>query len=81
MDSTLFVQLNRPGIVVERILDHPLREKIEELEQVKESLESNEFRQAKIVLALLEAQIGAKWLPALQTLTDSGVFIGLDAQS
>lgn len=79
--TTLYVQLNEPGKLVQRMLDHPLRNRIEGLDPVRQRLEGPEFTQFKLGLGLLETRMGESWLPALQRLTESGVYIGLDAAS
>ncbi len=79
-ETTVFVHLNEPGQLVERILAHPLRQKIEALDQVKKGIKSPQFQQFKLAIGLMESQIGEQWLAALQKLA-TGVSIGLDAGS
>ncbi len=80
-DTTLFVHVAGPGKLVERVLEHPLREKIEELEQVRAVLRGPQWVQAKLALAYLEARVGEKWIPALTSMTGGGIHAGFDLKT
>ena len=81
-ESTIaYVEVPKAGDLIERILDHPLRSKIEELEQVKKALNSPQMKQLRIGLAFIETQIGEQWLPALKKLTARGLYLGFDPET
>ncbi|MEZ6095940.1 MAG: hypothetical protein R3C03_17200 [Pirellulaceae bacterium] len=75
-DTSVFAQVDKLGDLVERILEHPLRSRIESLEPVKKGLSSPQYVQAMLGVGLFESQLGTDWLSALKSLTDHGVFVG-----
>ena len=77
----VFLQIEEPDQLIDKIFSHPLREKIEALPPVKDALNSTQMKQGRIGLAFLETRIGAKWLPAIKSLTDNGFFVGADLGS
>lgn len=79
--TNFFLQVDQPDQLVEKILNHPLRDKIESLPPVQEALNSPQMKQGRIGLAFLETRIGEQWLPALKKLTDHGLFVGAELQS
>ncbi len=81
VETTIYLRLERGGDVVERLLNHPLRNPIEALDQVKAGLKSPQFLQFKLGVGLIESQVGEQWLPAIKSLTGGGVNVGFDAKS
>ena len=80
-ETDAFIHVESPADLIDEILNHPLRETIEALPQVKEGLASGEMKQAKIGLAYMETRIGEEWLPALKKLTAKGIYFGADLQT
>ncbi|MDG2014003.1 MAG: hypothetical protein P8J33_10880 [Pirellulaceae bacterium] len=76
--TNLYVEIGQPQTVVEKLVNHPLRKKIAKLEPVKQGLNAPAMKQFRIGLALLEARVGEKWLPAVKQLTQGGLFFGAD---
>lgn len=63
------------------VLDHPLRDKIESLDGVKKGMESRQYKQFLIGLAFVEQQLGMKWRPALEKLTEGGIYFAVDGKT
>ena len=78
--TTAFLEIPQPDQLFDKILEHPIREKIEGLEPVRDFMKSPQFKQMKIGVGFISAQIGEDWLPALKTLTAGGIYVGFDAQ-
>ena len=77
-NTNFYVEIGQPQAVVEKLIDHPLREKIATLAAVKQELNAPGMKQLRIGLAFLEARVGEKWLPAVKQLTQGGLFLGAD---
>ncbi|MGI9518680.1 MAG: hypothetical protein ACR2NP_16605 [Pirellulaceae bacterium] len=76
--TSVYLRVNQPGELIDKIMKHPLRAEIEALEPVQEALNTPEMKNGRIALALLESQIGEEWLPAVKRLTSGGLFVGAD---
>ncbi len=76
--TNFYVEIGQPQAVVEKLIDHPLREKIATLAPVKQGLNAPGMKQLRIGLAFLEARVGEKWLPTVKQLTQGGLFLGAD---
>ncbi len=79
--TAAFIQIPNLGQMIDEVINHPLREKLEQLDQVKSALNNTQMKQLRIGLAYIETQIGEQWLPALKKLTGGGLFIGLDPKT
>jgi hypothetical protein len=80
-DTTIFLQVKDIGAIAQRAWDHPLREKIESLQQVRKALASPQFLQARVGLAMLEGKLETDWMTGLKSLASEGVFIGANPDS
>ncbi|HMO12925.1 MAG TPA: hypothetical protein PKD64_03860 [Pirellulaceae bacterium] len=80
-DTVVYLQVNDIGALVESALNHPLREKIESLEQVRKGLSSPQFLQLRLGVALLETQLDTDWLTALKALGGQGLYLGAELSS
>ena len=76
--TSMYLQVDSPDELIDKILEHPLREKIETIEQVQKALNSPQMKQGRIGLAYLETRIGEEWLPAVRKLTSGGLYVGAD---
>ena len=79
--TSAYIEIPNLGDVINDIINHPLRQRIEELDEVKKALNGSQMKQLRIGLAYLETQIGEEWLPAIQKLTGRGLYVGLDPKS
>jgi len=67
--------------LIESILKHPLREKIEEIEDVKKAMKSHEFKQAIVARRMLEYQLEMEWGEILDGLTGQGLTVSFDGKT
>ncbi len=78
-DTTIYFQIPRGGELIDKVLSHPLRARIEQLDQVKKGMASPQFIQLRTVIGLLEAQLGTDWQTAIQKLSAEGMYAGFRA--
>lgn len=79
--TVAFAKVERLDQLVDLILNHPMREKVESLDVVQAGLESDEFTQFQAGLQLAEFRIGMKWHEALSTVSAGGIHVALDAET
>jgi hypothetical protein len=78
-DTTIYFQIARGGELMDKVLSHPLRAKIEQLDQVKEAMASPGFLQMRAGVGLMEAQLGTDWQTAIRKLSAHGLHAGFRA--
>jgi len=76
-----YAELSRPAELLDLILEHPLRQRVEKFDQVRQLLENPQYSQFQAVIKLVEQQIGMKWHEALGAVSEGGIHIGFDPQS
>ncbi len=76
-----YIEVADPGSFVDLVLEHPLRAKLEAMEDFGKQLKSDQFRQFQAALAFIELQIGMDWKEAVSTLTAGGLFFAFDAET
>ncbi|MCH7989186.1 MAG: hypothetical protein IID46_08550 [Planctomycetes bacterium] len=76
-----YAELRQPMALMDLILEHPLRQRVEQFDQVRELLESPQYTQFRAIVTLIERQIGMKWKDALATLIEGGVSVGFDPKT
>lgn len=67
------------GGVVQTILNHPLRSKLEALPAYEGFMKSGALGQIQMGVRGFEASVGMPWQEAIDTLTDRGITVALDA--
>ena len=77
--STLFyLEVPQPQKLLSTILDHPLREKLEETDGYKQFVQSQQFRQLSTGVAIFEHLTQMKWREALESMSARGLFVAFD---
>ena len=79
-ESVVCLELTDVRQLVESIVAHPLREQVEQLDDVAATMRTHEFKQVNVVRRMLEYQLEMSWGEALETLTAKGLFVGLVPQ-
>ncbi len=79
--TVAYVEMSQPKLLLDVVLDHPLRQRVESLDEYRKGLEGREFQQFKAMVEALETQIGMKWRPALAAITEGGIYVGVDAKT
>lgn len=81
-ESTVaFVEITRARDIIDVILSHPGRAKVEALPQMVEAKKSKQYTAFRGGVALFEASMAMTWKDAIRSLTDQGVFVGIDAET
>lgn len=81
-DSTaIYLEVESPPELFDALLNHPLRERIEGMEQVQEFMKSPQFTMAMMGKTLIEKQLGSSWDVAIREITSNGLFLGFDMQT
>jgi hypothetical protein len=76
--TVAYVEITRPKDVIQLVLDHPLRRRIEQAPQFKKALQSEQFKQLLAAVDLFEKRSSLKWRPALEQITGGGVVVAVD---
>ncbi len=79
--TVAFAQLTGVDDIAGMVLEHPLRAKLEALDQVKKAYASKEYIGFLGMVAGVESQLGKPWREALKDLTSGGVYVAFDAKS
>lgn len=76
--TIVYAEVKPPRQIVEFLLKHPLRKRIEELPQVKTALKSPQYLAFLAGLGMVEFQTRMQWPEALDGLAGRGLAIGFD---
>ena len=79
--TVVYAEVSRPGELVELLLDHPLRSKLEALDAYRAVVLSKQYLQFTFGLSIAETALGMKWDQAVKTLAGEGIYIGIDAHT
>jgi hypothetical protein len=63
------------------ILDHPLRARIEEMDEYRAATSTKEYVAFQGIVQYVESRLGMSWREAITALTEQGVTVGFDASS
>ena len=81
-ESTIFyAEIADPAGLTETLLEHPLVEKLLELDSYQQVFNSPEYEQIQQVLKSVEAQLGKTWDEALADLAGRGIYVAFDPAS
>jgi len=76
--TVAYLEIAEPAELIDRILEHPLRDTLQQLPAVEEALAGLNSTEAKLAIALIESRSGAKWPDLLKSLTRRGIYLGID---
>jgi hypothetical protein len=79
--TLMYAEVASPKELVELVLEHPLRDRVVELDLYQEAFETPQFREFLQVVKHVERQLGMSWETALTTVTEGGIYTGVDAES
>jgi len=81
-ESTIFyAEIADPAGLTETLLEHPLVEKLLELDSYQQVFNSPGYEQFQQVLKSVEAQLGTTWDEALADLAGRGIYVAFDPAS
>lgn len=79
--SVFFVEVHDAEAVIDLVLDHPLRKRIEALDAYKAAIASPDYQQISLGRLMLEGQLKMPWREALTSLLGRGLAVGFDAKT
>jgi hypothetical protein len=78
--TTLFyVEIQRPAEVIRLILDHPLRQRLEQSPDYQKAFDTPQFKEFQAIVNAVEQRSGVPWRKALETSTGGGLVVAVDA--
>lgn len=80
--STLFyLELTHPRELMGVVIDHPMRQELEQADPIRKFLDSDQFQTFKDVVHAIEAQASVEWRPALEEITGGGIVLAFEPMS
>ena len=79
--TVLYAEVRQPAQLIDGVLNHPVREKIESLDAVRNAYATKQFRQFKAILSHIETQLGKRWPELLKSFLGAGIAVGVDAKT
>ncbi len=76
-----YAELRRPTQLLDTVLGHPLRLKLEAQPEYQRATSTAEFLQFKLMLGFIEQQIGMTWPAAVNALAGDGLLLALDQET
>src|SRR3954447_3110907 len=77
--TTLFyVEMQRPAEVIRLILDHPLRQRLEQSPDYQKAFDTPQFKEFQAIVNAVEQRSGVSWRKALETSTGGGLVVAVD---
>jgi hypothetical protein len=77
--TIVYAEVSKPGELVDALLSHPLRQRLEALDAYRAVVLSKQYLQFTFGLSVAETALGMKWDEAVKTLAGGGVYLGIDA--
>jgi len=79
--TAFFAEIPRPRHTLQAILEHPLRERLEILDEYQQAFRGEEYKQLQAVVKMVETQLGMAWQDVIGTLTEGGVHAAFDVKT
>ena len=79
--TVMYAEMPQLTVVLDLILDHPLRARLESLDPYQKALELPGYLRFKAAVSVFEAELGQSWRKIVGTLGEGGVYAGFDAAS
>lgn len=77
--TVAYAEISEPGKLLELVLEHPLRDQIEELEAVKDAKSQKPYQDLQTGIRLIEAQLNMSWTEIVKASTAGGAVLAVDA--
>jgi hypothetical protein len=77
--TIIYGEVTRPGELLDTVLSHPLRKRLEALDAYRAVVLSKPYLKFTFGVSIAETALGMKWDQAVKTLSGGGVFVGIDA--
>ncbi len=79
--TVLYTEIIEPPKLIELLLHHPLRSKIEQVPAFRKAIKSPDFLKFQLGVGLFEGHMGMPWNEAVAAIGAGGVYFGFDAKS
>lgn len=79
--SVFFVEVDNAEAVIDLVLNHPLRKRIEALDAYSTAIASPAYQQFSLGRLMLEGQLKMSWREAVTSLSGRGFAVGFDAKT
>lgn len=79
--TVMYAEVTEPGELLDLLLEHPLREKIEALDGVVEAKKQKPYRDLQTAVNLIESQLDMSWPEILKGFSGDGLVAAVDAPS
>lgn len=79
--TVLYSEIAEPGRLLDLALDHPLHERLRELDEYQQALTTPQHQQLLLAVKMFEGAVDMRWRPALKLLTSGGVYLAADVET
>lgn len=79
--TVLYTEFPDPPKLIELLLHHPLRSKMEKVDAYRKAIKSPDFLKFQLGVGLFEGHMGMPWNEALAAIGEGGVYFAFDAKS
>ena len=79
--TSAFVETQAAKELISTIFDHPLRERIEELDAFKKATKTQDYKNFMLGVLMVEGQVKMPWREALEAFLDQGACLGFEAKT
>ena len=79
--TVLYSEITEPPKLLELVLHHPLRSKLDQVPAFRKAIKSPEFLKFQLGVGLFEGHMGMPWNEALAAIGAGGVYFAFDAKS
>lgn len=79
--TIIYAEVPQPQDLLKVIDGHPLRERIEKMQGVRDAYQGKQFLQFKAAVSIVEAKLGQTWQNIIQSVSEGGIAVGFDVES
>lgn len=76
--AIVYAEISDPKALINLMMDHPLRKKLEATPKYQEFLVSDQYKNLQNVVAVFEKETGMKWRDALESISGGGIHFAFD---
>lgn len=77
--TVLYAEINRPGELLDVVLEHPAKARLESLAPYRKALESPGYLRLKAGVSVVEAEMELPWRKIVGALGEGGLYLAFDA--
>jgi hypothetical protein len=79
--TAIYAEIPHPGKAVDLVLDHPIHGRLRQVDDYQKAFKTPQYQQFQLAVKVLEGAVDMRWRPALQLLTEGGVYFAADPQT